>query len=208
MLEGQHLRVITDATGEPVSLDDVRTHLRLESTEDDYLLSIYIKAARMYAENYTKRSFMPQTFELRIDEFPDGEIIELPRPPLSSATTDVVITYLDASSGNSTTLNSTYYTVDTHSEPGRVILNYNSIWPDEYDMPQAVRVQYKAGYHYISESTGGTVPEAIKYWIMLRTAQMYEHREPILIGRDAAIVDLPRSFVDGLLDQYCIIEVV
>lgn len=208
MLEGQQVRVITPTTGEPVTVDDVRSHLRIDSTEDDFLLAIYIKSARQYAENYMQRSLMPQTLELRIDQFPTGGIIELPRPPLSTNTTDVVITYLDGASGNSTTLASTYYTVDTHSEPGRVILNKDRVWPDEYLFPHAVRVQYKAGYPLDSSSTGGTVPEAIKQWLMVRVGQMYEHREPFLTGRDAIIADIRRDFVDGLLDPYVVIEVV
>ncbi len=208
MLEGHQLRVITPATGEPVTVDDVRSHLRIDSTDDDYLLAIYIKSARQYAENYTGRAFMPQTLQLRIDQFPTGGIIELPKPPLSTNTTDVAITFLDGASGNSTTLSSTYYTVDSHSEPGRVLLNKDLTWPDEYNFPHAVRVQYKAGYPLDSSATGGTVPEAVKQWIMVRVGQMYEHREPILTGKDAFVTDIPRDFVDGLLDPYVIIEVV
>jgi len=199
------VRVLIAATGEPVSVDDVRTHLRIESTEEDYLLLSYITAARLYAENYCRRSFMPQTFRLSIDTFPASGLIELPFAPLSTNSTDVTITYAD-SSGNSTTLSSTYYTVDYQSEPGRIILNKDLDWPDTYGHYLDVSITYKSGYPLDANSTGGTCPGAIKQWILMRVGQMYEHREPVLVGQNFSY--LQRSFVGGLLDPYVLPEIV
>ena len=199
------VRVLIAATGEPVSVDDVRTHLRVESTEEDYLILAYITAARQYCENYCRRALMPQTFKLSINSFPGSGVIELPFAPLSTNSTDVTITYAD-SSGNSTTLSSTYYTVDYQSEPGRIILNKDLDWPDTYGHYLDVSINYKAGYPLDNTSTGGTCPQAVKQWIMLRVGQMYEHREPVLVGQNFSY--LQRSFVDGLLDPYVLPEIV
>lgn len=199
------VKVSIPATGICVSVDDVKEHLRIESTKEDYLLQTYIKVAQNYAENYCKRSFMPKTYVYKIDSFPNCDVIEIPFPPLSTNSTDLTITYIN-SSGGSTSLSSTHYEVDYLSTPGRVILNKNLTWPQTYGHYNDVTITYKAGYPIDVNSTGGTVPEPVKAWVMMRVAQMYEHREPVITGQ--AFNPLQRSFVDGLLDEYVCIEVV
>lgn len=188
------LRLVTDATSEPVSLDEIKLHLRLStaSTVEDSLLTAYIKAARAYAENYTKRAFGQQTWELTLNGFPSSGI-ELARPPLSTASTDVTITYVDTS-GASQTLGSTVYTVDIYSEPGRVTTAYNNDWPDTRDQDNAVKVTFKTGY------SSSVIPEDIKHWIKLRVGSMYEHRESVTVGE--SFNNLRRDYVDGLLDRH------
>jgi len=200
-------RIITATTGEPVDLITVKAHLRIETTVDDHLIDGYIKAARAYAENYTGRQFMPATREYKFDWF-YSSAIEIPKPPCSTASSDVVITFLD-SSGNSTTLSTSYYSLDDGGEnlPSRILLKYGQTWPETYDQANAIQIQYKCGYPLSSNSTI-TVPEPIKVWIMVRVAQMYEHRQPILTGRDVPTAELPHDFVDGLLDPYTLIEIV
>jgi uncharacterized phiE125 gp8 family phage protein len=60
------------------------------------------------------------------------------------------------------------------------------------DAANAVTVTYTAGYGSASD-----VPQAIKHWIMMTVASMYENRESSAPGA-AATQMLP--FVDGLLD--------
>jgi uncharacterized phiE125 gp8 family phage protein len=201
------LRIVTDATAEPVTIEDVKIHLRLQSTdttEDTYLAGL-IKGARKEAENRTRRALLPQTWKLVLDDF-SSEIV-LPRAPLSTNSADVVITYLDETSGNSTTLPSTYYVVDTDSEPGRVRLAYGSEYPDTYPVKNAVQIQFKTGYPLATAAGGPTTdtcPESIEQWIKMKVAQAYEFREPTITGH--YLHELHRNFVDGLLDPYVITE--
>jgi len=199
------LKLITDSTAEPVSVADLKLFMRLSTatTTEDTLLTALEKAARKHAENYTSRPCMPQTYQLVMDEFPDTEII-LPRAPLSSTAGDVAITYLDAVSANSTTLSTTVYGVDTQAEPGRVYLRDGQEWPDHYTQRNAVTVQFVAGYP-LDSSSGPAPPEGITAWIKMRVSQMYEFREPVITG--TIVSELPRSFVDGLLDPYVLIDV-
>lgn len=204
------LRLVTDATAEPVSLEDLKTQIRLASTEtdEDALLEGLITVARKAAENKTRRACLPQTWQLKLDDFADEMV--LPRAPLSSASTDVVITYLDAASGNSTTLPSTHYTVDADSEPGRVFLAYDSEWPDVYPVPNAVTITFKAGYPVTTSApTTDTCPKAMETWIKMRAAALYEQRESHLLAGfgGQAFQELPHSFYDGLLDDLVLIEV-
>lgn len=198
------LRLVTDATAEPVTIEDIKMHLRIQSTEmteDDYLEGI-VKAARKAAENKTKRACLPQTWKLTIDDWQD--VIRLPVSPLSSNSTDVVITFLDTS-GNSTTLSSTVYTVDSESEPGRIYISYNQVWPDHYDVRNAISVQFVSGYPLTTMAPAtDTCPESIEAWIKMRAANMYENREAM---SERKMQELPYGHLDGLLDEYLVIEV-
>ena len=111
------LVLITEATGPCVTVEEIKQHLRLSTsdTSEDALLNSMLMAAQYEAENKTKRALMPETWELVLDSFPDGGI-EIPRPPLSSNSTDLSITYID-SSGSAVTLSATAYSVDSDSEP-------------------------------------------------------------------------------------------
>lgn len=199
------LRIVTDATAEPVSVEDLKVHLRINSTEteEDSLLEALIRTARKEAENRTARACLPQTWKLTLDSFSDGMI--LPVAPLSTSSTNVVITYLDETSGDSTTLPSTCYTVDADSEPGRVRLAYGSEWPSVYPVKNAVTIQFVAGYPLATSAPNiDTCPEGIETWIKMRASGLYENRES---HQDRELVEAPHSFLDGLLDPYVLIEV-
>jgi len=206
----ESLRLITDATAEPVSLADIKLHMRMSTvdTTEDALLTAMIKSARFYAENYTKRCLLPQTWKLTLEGFPSNEI-PLMRSPLSTASSDVVITYMDPTSGNSTTLSTSYYNVDYMSEPGRVYLKDGVEWPDHYIDRQAVTIQFVAGFPINTAVTPSTdtCPEDIESWIKLRVASMYEHRESLIASQGISFDKMPRQFVDGLLDRHVLIEV-
>jgi len=202
----ESLSVVTDATGEPVSVGEVREFCRIDSTREDRLLESYTKVAVSYGENLTKRDFMEKTRKLVLDNF--QSIIELPRAPLSTAASNVLIEYTNTTGGTSTcvksSLASCLYVVDSNREPGRIILAYDSVWPTVRLEKNAVRITYKSGYAISSVSSNVTTPEAIKNWIKMRVNGMYQFREPVIA--DESLRYLRRDFVDGLLDPYIIIS--
>lgn len=135
--------VSTLPCAEPVSLDEMKLHLRIDGTDEDTLITSLIQAARSYCEDYQARAYISQTLTLKLNDFPVTDSIRLPRPPLVSVDS---ITYVD-NNGATQTVSSSVYTVDTVSEPGYVYLSYNQNWP--YDVrliPNAVTITYKAGY--------------------------------------------------------------
>ena len=66
---------------EPLHLDEVKKHLRLESsfTDDDAYVTSLIMAARAYAEQYTQRKFVDQTIKTTFDEFEDELCLQIGR---------------------------------------------------------------------------------------------------------------------------------
>ena len=58
-----------DAAVEPVTLADMKAYLRIpasDTTQDTYITAL-IKAARKWAEEYTRRAFVEQTWVLWFD---------------------------------------------------------------------------------------------------------------------------------------------
>jgi len=204
------LRIVTEASTFGITLDEIRRHLRLTtlatgaggSSNEDAVLNSFIRSAYNYGENYTRRAWGQKTYELTLDEFPSAGI-ELPMPPLSSMSTDVKVRYTNSTGGTSTIVD-TAVAVDYQTEPGWVMPSSGNEWPDTSSVINAVRVQYVSGY---TSSTGilTSMPEAIRTWLKMRVAQMYEFREPVLDSM--RVSELPRSYVDGLLDPYTIMSV-
>ena len=193
----QGLVLKTAPTVEPVSLADMRTHLRVDSADEESLISATIMAARRYAEIQTWRAFVQQTWELSLDEFPNGDgTIELPKPPLLQVNS---VKYLDTL-GVLTTLNAANYRVDIASEPGRLTPAYGLTWPDVRSLTAAVVINYNAGYG----TTAADVPMPLRQAIKILAAHWFEVREPVVEGH--IVSDVPLS-IDDLLSSYRMYEV-
>lgn len=162
-------KVTTAPTTEPVSLIEAKLHLRVVDNSSDTLITSLIKVAREWCEGFQNRAFIQQTITAKLDEFSDT--IELPMPPLISVTS---IKYYDTA-GNQQTLSTSYYNVDTTSEPGLVTLAYNQSWPTVRSVHHTIEIIYKAGYG----DAASAVPERVKQAIKLLVGHLYEHRETV-----------------------------
>ena len=80
------LVIQTEPAEEPLGIEEVKTHLRVDMDDDDDLIQSLITSSRQYAESYLKRALITQTWKYYLDEWPDEgrDYIELPMPPLSS----------------------------------------------------------------------------------------------------------------------------
>lgn len=173
--------VVTSATGEPITLEDVKSQLRLElgQTNEDEFLEGLITAARQHIENITNRKLMPQTWKVYYDAWPNKknnyDSFQIPYPPLRSIPSTGLL-YTDSTSG-STTFSSTAWAADTVSEPGRLVLDYNDDWPTvTLHNNNPIEITFNCGY-----STAATVPETIKQAIKMLIGHYYEHRESVTI---------------------------
>lgn len=177
-----------------MTLAEAKAQLRLNATADDALVTGLIVASRQWAEQYTGRIFINQSWRLWIDaargfaqnwwdgvrEAPvtvlnvDAAIL-LPKPPLVSVT---CVQYYDDSDTGSLWPATNYY-VDTAREPGRLVLRTGAIWPTPTRLVNGISVDYVAGYG----ADASCVPEAIKLAIKQLIAHWYEHRgEELLSG--------------------------
>lgn len=189
----------TAPTVEPVTLAEVKKHLRLATTDaeaaaytsEDDLLNRLITVARTQAEQETGRAFITQTKTMYLDGWPDEDFIRLPYPTLQSA----AVTYrLEDDDDYDETLS----TVDTDivSEPGRVVLQPNESWPSGTlytDRP--IKIVFVCGYGDDADD----VPENIKSAILLKISDLYENRGEVVMGVSVSKI---ADAVDSLLRQY------
>lgn len=188
------LRLIYAPSVKPVTVADIAAQVRADLTLETTLVEAYIAAVVEKAEAYTRRALISQTWEMVLDCFPDREIL-LPLAPLLSVTS---IKYLDGA-GVLQTIDSSGYSVDTASTPGRVVPAYGTSWPGTQDMPGAVVVRYVCGYG----PAAADVPASIKAWIMLNVSSLYENRDTVIIGN---IVNELNTMADSLINTYRVVS--
>lgn len=179
---------ITEPGEEPVSLDDARLHLRADPGDEDPLIRSLITAARQMCEGQLGRTLITTTWELVTDQFDPALRLDWPRVQ------DVeFLAYMDA--GEQRTLDPLDYRLDNGNDASAAWLvpARGRSWPRIDPDVNAVRVRYRAGYG----DTAASVPQAIRQWILLHVAAMYEQREAVA-PKDMR--SLP--FLAGLLDPY------
>ncbi len=153
--------LVTAPMQEPLTLDEAKSHCSITQDDDNANVNAYLMAARGAAEQYLNRALFTQTWKLQLSDFAD--VIWLPMAaPLASVTS---VQYY-ATDGTLTTLSSSAYTVDTTSEPGRIVRAPNTAWP----AVQAARlvtviVTYVCGWSSVED-----IPELMKQGIRLAIA--------------------------------------
>jgi uncharacterized phiE125 gp8 family phage protein len=187
------LTLVTGPALEPVSLIEAKQHCRIDSTDDDGLLAGYILAARSYAEDYTRRAFITQTWDYRISNaYADNPCvmgwpavkqgdtyyprIELPKPPLISVTS---ITYVDTA-GVSQTLAADQYQVNPYSYTGLIDPAYGVTWPQVRTQMNAITVRFVCGHG--SNPGNGQELERVRQAMLLMIGHWYENREAVNVG--------------------------
>lgn len=166
------------------------------NTTNDPLVVSLIKTARQSAEAFTRRAFITQTWDLKLNGFPRQ--IEVPLPPLISVTS---LAYLDANGASQTLTVTTGYVVDApagpYADPGRITLPYGVMWPQSQMVENAVTLRFVAGY-----GAASAVPEAIKSAMKLIIGHLYENRENVVITERGSIVQEMPQAAEHLLWPY------
>lgn len=152
---------------EPVSLQEAKDHLRLDTDAHDAMVQVQIQAAREHVEMFTRRQLVTATWLLTLPAFPP--VVTFPYPPLHRV---VTVQYLDPA-GQLVLLPATSYTVRTDLEPGQVFPAPGGSWPATQGSAQAVQITFEAGYG----ATGAAVPARARQAILLLVGDFYEHAE-------------------------------
>jgi uncharacterized phiE125 gp8 family phage protein len=162
------LELITAPAVEPVSLADAKAHLRVDTDDEDALITRLIAAARGAAERATGRAFVAQTWRLWLDVWPDDWAIEIPRPPLLGVNS--VTTY--DTSGNASVVGAGSYLVDVVSVPGRIVFKNTVLPPVNLREANAIAVEFEAGYGDEADDVPAGIVAGVLAWI----AHLYERR--------------------------------
>lgn len=174
------LALITPPATEPITLTQAKAHLRIDTADDDALISALITAARARAEWHTGRALITQSWIQWFDAWPRAGVLEIALPPLQSVAS--ITTY--ARDGASSTLDPSHYSVDLAGN--RIALR--CVAPANPRAINALAVAISAGY-----GDAVDVPEALKQAILQLTAFLYEHRgeAPAELPQDALALLAP-----------------
>lgn len=156
------LELTNPPTAEPVSLDQAKAHLKVDTGDDDALITALISAARARAEWLTGRAFVTQGWTLWLDRQPPDAPVGIPLPPLQGVTS---LTFYDRDD-KAMALGADDYTVDLPG--GRVWLKTQ---PGPLRPVNAVAIAFTAGY-----GDASAVPPPIGAAILQILAALYAHR--------------------------------
>ena len=217
-------KILSAPSGEPLTLNEAKNHLRVDIGDDDGLISGLIVAARQQAETICRRALVTQSWAVVFDQFPRpgynigsanwyGPQWGMSPGPLTSLALDGKtgyeiylplpplqsvdeISYVDPDGVNQVF---TSFIADLYSEPARAVPAYGSTWPATRNQINAVKIKFTCGYGTPSE-----VPQGIKQWMLALIGMMYEIRESEVVVQRATLITM--SKFDGLLDPYRVIS--
>lgn len=132
------LTLVSGPTAEPITLAEARAQCRIDHVIDDAVLARLILDAREWAQGYTRRNFIAQTWDYSMDSFPI--VIRLPIGPATSITS---ISYYDTNNALQTFTN---YDANLKTAVPLICAADGYEWPDTYSRYNAVTVRFVTGY--------------------------------------------------------------
>jgi len=164
------IRIYEAPATEPISLSEAKSFLRVDTTDDDTLITGLIKTATNQCELSIDKSLITKKYKLSLYEKMERFLV-LPHRPIQSI--ESITKYEE--DGTSDVISASEYNLDT--EKGQVILEQNL-----YDYK--IEVIYTAGYGVAS-----AVPEDIKHALLIHIAKMYDDRNGYSpIPKDALVI--------------------
>lgn len=145
-----------------LDLATIKAHLRIDTADDDAVLTMYLAAAYGFVAG--KISGPVDSAGGRLAYFDNlGDMDICPR--LQSVES---ITYHD-DDGAQQTLGTDIYQVVTSGIVGRVVLAYDKEWPANQEWPESVVVTFTAGFD--------AIPSALDHAVLMYVGHLYNNAE-------------------------------
>lgn len=196
---------------EPVSITDLKQHLRITDDSEDGYLRRLTSVIRSRCERATRRALLTQTWDFYLDQWPTwdgfhggrtfepvstslpaGGWVECPKAPLQSIT---FVKYV-APDGTLTTWDAANYNVDTptgeYARRGRLSLGWVKVWPILQPIANAVQLRMVCGYGDKPQD----VPEMLIQGMLLDAGTLFDIRGSVLAGTRAAAIEIPATSFD------------
>jgi len=151
---------------EPVTLDYAKIFLRVDTDDDNQLISDLIKGSRLRVEDMIGASLITRRRLYMSHSVPERSLF-INHTPVTAVHRVGII----APDCTVTDVPVEDYTVSLRAIPAAVCLN--SVRWSDYADPVAVEVEIEAGYG----TTADDVPMQLRQAILLLLAQSYEHRD-------------------------------
>ena len=159
----------------PVSLEEAKSHLRVDHSTDDTLITSMIEAATAHFDGFAGllgRCLIEQVWTVNFADWPASGCLRLPFPNVSAVT----VKYRDVNNAEQTVSSGSLAVLN--DERGGLIrfsddYGYPAIYDDRADPLQVVLT---AGYG----DAASDVPAPIRAAILLLTGHLYQNRESVV----------------------------
>lgn len=207
-----HMALVAGPTTEPVSLDDVKAALKIETTTEDDLLTGYVTAAREAVSDMTGRALTLETWSLTLDGWPcsrrddwwDGvregaisslsdERLLIGKAPFAAVSS---VKLLDEDGVETTWASTNYYTT-RHSGFGVLHPKRGIVWPTVLRDHGGIVIAFQAGYG----ANAVDVPGPLRHAIKLLAGHWFENRTPLSECAQGSPMQLG---VDAILAPYIV----
>lgn len=179
------LSLIVPPAEEPITVADLRAHLRLDDDADEGALPGFIAAARRAVEARGGLALIAQVWRLEFDRAPARELV-LPRSPVSAI---LSVETIGADGGAQAIAPELYETVA--GPVGRVLAR--APWPRLGRELAAYRIEFAAGW-----ANAAAAPEELKLAVRMLAGHFFENREGAAAERIFAV---PQA-VDALIGPH------
>ena len=160
------MQLITEPVIEPVTLDEAKLFLRIDTPDDDVLLASLITASRRLIEQATRNCLLQQTWRFGFDVWPSSLMLRLPLAPLLSLS---AVTVMDGA-GNRMAQNLANFQINPTSMPPTV--QSKSMPPISAASEGGIQLAAVFGYG----TTATSVPQALRVSVLMVLSQFYETR--------------------------------
>ena len=185
--------LITPPALEPLTLVEAKAHLRLDTTDEDDLVTALIVSARHVVERETRRALVTQTWRVVLDAWPDPDTFKIPLAPFISL---IAIRTYDAANAATALAASTYY-VD--AQPGAARVRFTTQPTNPGRAIAGVELDVVAGYG----AAAASVPEPLRLAMRLLVARWFEARGDA--AADTGALGMP-PVVEALLAPFRIMR--
>ena len=171
----------------PLTLAEAKAHLRVDSTDEDDLVTAYLEGATAALDGWSGilgRCLVTQTWRQDFREFSDP--LRLPFPDVAS----VAVAYIDTDDASQTLATSVYELAEDNLG-AYLTLKDGQTWPSLGEVTVAVSVTLTCGY-----GAAADVPADLKDAIRLDIGTRYQFRETM--GEQAA----PNMAYESLVSKH------
>lgn len=167
--------LITPPGAEPISLADLKAHLRIDGDDEDALLASLVRTARAHLERTAGLALISQGWRLYLDAWPEIGAIEIARGPVISVDAIRVFDEL----GEESAISLAGHVLDGIQRPARLWLRER---PAARQAINGIEVDFTAGFG----EAGEDVPDMLKRAMLVHAAHMYEFRGAVPVEMQPA----------------------
>lgn len=170
LLDQNALELVTAPAATPITLAEVKEQLRIDHSDENSIITRLIAAATAFTDAHGAlgHAMITQTWAQWVQPHPT-QTVGLLMGPVQSV---LAVKYYDADNTLQTDTLSNYEVVGTGFQKS-IGPKAGFNWPVTYDRPDAIRIEYTAGYG----DSPSDVPHTIRHAMLMLVGHWYDNRE-------------------------------